>query len=633
MNTPETGYQSVRGDTRIAAFVAVLLAVALLIASATGYILWQSRIETYRRADAACETLVRAIAKDLERSIEAHNVALGWAINGLSTPGFAEASDAVRRQMLFGSDLNAQTLGGILIVDDTGRALFESGSPVPRIANVSDAPYFKALRDHSELGLVVSRPFRAVTADGLSIALARRIIGADGQFAGVAVSMIKLSFLHELLHTAAAGADDAITLVAEDGTLIAREPRDDQLIGRDLSALSTWDSFHAVPDVGFDLVSGITHVYRHYRVMRVGKFPLLLLNATALSAVFAGWWQETLAIGAVTAATIVLLLGLARSLHLELARRRHAEMIARGSAEQFRMLAENVGDIIVRLGLDGVGRYVSPSVEEVLGFTVVEMREGARWDSLIHPDDRPLISRALEAMRAGKEHVTVLYRCFTKAGTEAWLEARLRLVRDAETGEPREIIALARDVTSRHASEQELRRLASTDGLTGLANRRRFDEALDSEWRRAMRAGELVALLMLDADYFKLYNDRYGHPAGDEALRMIAGCIRGNVGRPGDLAARYGGEEFAVLLPATDTANALAIAERIRIAIHNHTVPHGDSPFRCLTVSIGVACSLVKEGRDPRLLVQHADIALYEAKRSGRDRVVAAEVAMTVAAS
>jgi diguanylate cyclase (GGDEF)-like protein/PAS domain S-box-containing protein len=632
MSTPAIGHRAVWGDARTATFVGVLVAVALMIASATAFILWQSRIDTYRRADAASESVLHAIGKDVERSIGSYDIALRWAIKALSTPGFADATEPVRRQMLFASDLKAQILGGILIADEAGRSLYESGAPVPRIADVSDKPYFKALRDHPDLGLILSRPFKTVISDGLSIALARRIVGADGQFAGVAVSTIRLNFLRELIHTAAVGSGDSIALMNDDGILIVQEPRDDQLIGRDLSSMPSWGAIQAMRSGGFDMDSPADGIRRHYRVNHVGVFPLVLLQATAFSNIYAGWWRQALAIGGVTAATIVLLLGLARALHLELARRRRAELIARASAEQFRMLAENVGDIIVRLDLDGVWRYISPSVQEVLGFTPEEMMAGGQWRSFVHAEDNPIVDRALAAMRAGTEHVTVVYRCLGKSGAEARIEARLRLVRDVKTGEPSEIIALARDVTSHHASEQELKRLATTDGLTGVANRRTFDEALDNEWRRAMRAEERVALLMLDADYFKLYNDRHGHPGGDEVLRMIAACIANSVRRPGDLAARYGGEEFTLLLSATDMPGAVMIAEQIRQEIEQRAVPHEGSPFQQVTVSIGVACSLVMVGDDPRSLIQHADLALYEAKRSGRNRVLATDSAMAVPA-
>ena len=253
------------------------------------------------------------------------------------------------------------------------------------------------------------------------------------------------------------------------------------------------------------------------------------------------------------------------------------------------------------------------------------MLKAGQWLTLVHPDDKQIAVDALAALRAGTEQITVAYRVTTRHGIEVWLEANIRLLRDPVTNEPSEMIAVSRDVTSRYHAELEFKRLATVDGLTGVANRRGFDEAMDKEWRRAMRAEERIALLLLDADYFKLYNDRYGHQGGDHVLCMIARCAAANVRRPGDLAARYGGEEFAVLLLGTDMAGAVMIGEQIRMAIQSEAVPHEASPLRKVTVSVGVACSLAILGDSPHALIQRADLALYEAKRTGRNRVVAAD--------
>jgi two-component system chemotaxis family response regulator WspR len=172
----------------------------------------------------------------------------------------------------------------------------------------------------------------------------------------------------------------------------------------------------------------------------------------------------------------------------------------------------------------------------------------------------------------------------------------------------------------------ELQRLTSSDGLTGIANRRHFDEHLELEWRRAAREQSDISLLMIDVDYFKAYNDSFGHLQGDEALRQVARVITESAGRPADLAARYGGEEFSLILPNTMAQGGRLIAEVLRQKIEEkgtpHTTPASDS---VLTVSIGVA-TLVPRVDEPSVhLVQMADQSLYEAKRAGRNRVVAVD--------
>lgn len=161
--------------------------------------------------------------------------------------------------------------------------------------------------------------------------------------------------------------------------------------------------------------------------------------------------------------------------------------------------------------------------------------------------------------------------------------------------------------------------VAATDGLTGLANRRQFDACLDREWRRAVRNETPFSLLLLDADHFKAYNDSYGHQQGDEVLRRIATCIRSALLRPVDVGARYGGEEFAILLPDTDVVGAWTLAERICLTVVALEIPHAVSTSGLVTVSIGLTTLYPQHGQHAGLLVEEADAALYEAKRSGRN--------------
>ena len=170
------------------------------------------------------------------------------------------------------------------------------------------------------------------------------------------------------------------------------------------------------------------------------------------------------------------------------------------------------------------------------------------------------------------------------------------------------------------AANQELTRLTSLDGLTGLANRRHFDETLLREWRRAARYKRPLALALIDVDHFKLFNDSYGHLAGDECLKSVASALHAVSRRPSDLVARYGGEEFALILPETDLAGARNVAEGLCDAIRALQVPHGASPSGFVTISVGVA-SLTPGTGGPQNLIAEADLALYDAKSGGRDRV------------
>ncbi len=190
--------------------------------------------------------------------------------------------------------------------------------------------------------------------------------------------------------------------------------------------------------------------------------------------------------------------------------------------------------------------------------------------------------------------------------------------------------ALERQVAQRTVQLAEangrLEQLAARDGLTGVANRRVFEEHLQREWLRAQREGTELSLLMLDVDFFKAYNDALGHQQGDDCLRKVAAVAADHAARPGDLAARYGGEEFAVVLPATGAAGAQAVAEEIRTSLAALAVPHpASSVSPRVTISIGIATRRPGRGEEAGSLVSAADAALYRAKHEGRDRSVLAE--------
>lgn len=171
----------------------------------------------------------------------------------------------------------------------------------------------------------------------------------------------------------------------------------------------------------------------------------------------------------------------------------------------------------------------------------------------------------------------------------------------------------------------ELARISTVDGLTAIANRRRFDEVIELEWRQAARRSEALSLIMIDVDHFKRFNDRHGHVGGDVCLRRVAACIDATGRRPADLAARYGGEEFALLLPNTEIEGATMLASTLLARIAAEAIPHGDSDVSPhVTVSLGVASARPTRDSDPEALIRRADAALYDAKHGGRARWCAA---------
>jgi len=210
-----------------------------------------------------------------------------------------------------------------------------------------------------------------------------------------------------------------------------------------------------------------------------------------------------------------------------------------------------------------------------------------------------------------------------------WLQLRTRPTNEGKT------LVVVTDVTrlkntelALHSAADQLKHLVRTDGLTGLLNRRAFDEAMETEIARSARATGPMSLLLVDVDRFKAYNDEYGHPAGDDALRLVAKHLRGALKRPADMAARYGGEEFAAILPDTDEDGAYLVAEAFRRSLADVKLPHRGSERHFLTASVGVATYMPDNlHRSAAEIIQVADEALYSAKAAGRDRVFGTRIA------
>ena len=210
----------------------------------------------------------------------------------------------------------------------------------------------------------------------------------------------------------------------------------------------------------------------------------------------------------------------------------------------------------------------------------------------------------------------------------AWaLWIRNTMAREAE------LMQIVRERTQQlEEANRRLEALSYADPLTGVSNRRAFDEERDVEWRRGVRSRKPISLLMIDIDHFKKFNDTYGHPAGDKCLATVASALAGVVRRAADTLARYGGEEFVALLPETDAAGAMAIAERMRAAVESLAIPNAAGVGGRVTVSIGHATMVATDAAETATLMHAADAALYTSKHGGRNRVTAAAVVGTTPA-
>lgn len=313
------------------------------------------------------------------------------------------------------------------------------------------------------------------------------------------------------------------------------------------------------------------------------------------------------------------------------------EKLVKHKEERLRAVLDNVLESIVTIDRFGIVQSVNPPTADMFGYECEEI-VGQNVKMLM-----PEPHRSAHDQYLANYHSTHSARIIGagrevegrhKDGTLFPLE--LSVTKISTDGEAL-YVGVLRDITERKRSEQELQlarmnlqraneqlhEQARTDALTGLANRRHFDETLDREIRHAGRAAEApLSLFLCDIDYFKLYNDHYGHIDGDACLRQVAKVIRSVFQRAGDLVARYGGEEFAVIMPATRAENAAKVAERLRIAVRDAQIPHAASPVAdCVTLSIGIATINSRETISALKFIELADGALYAAKANGRNRV------------
>jgi diguanylate cyclase (GGDEF)-like protein/PAS domain S-box-containing protein len=302
--------------------------------------------------------------------------------------------------------------------------------------------------------------------------------------------------------------------------------------------------------------------------------------------------------------------------------RRHSTADGGLSDASFRSMVEQGTDVICHI-VDRSFTYVSPSAQGVFGWDIKQMI-GIDAFSPIFPPDIPMIKDVFAQILLSEDKLSRhQVRVVCGDGSIRWVETSVNFELGKDD-KPRTVLVV-RDISDRKQLEEELAALALQDGLTGLANRRSFDQMLDQSWRETLREGGEMALLLLDIDYFKQFNDSQGHQAGDDCLRTVAQCVSQYARRPSDMACRYGGEEFAVILGKTEPAAAIHIAEEIRSSIAALGVPHETSMCsRYLTVSVGVATAVARLGgsiRMPESLLQAADHALYKAKEGGRNRV------------
>ncbi len=478
--------------------------LTLCLSAICAYVMYDAGLRDYEEARVASSNLVATLAADVARNIEKIDLSLQAVQDGLKLPEVNRLDPAMRNMVLFDRSTTSSDMGSILAIDRHGNIKVESRSLTPRPDNYSQKEYFQYHLHNADDRLYVTRPY-VNHLGAYIIGVSRRLVDSAGNFDGVVVGVIKVSYFYDLFKKIQMAPGDSLTITRSDATVLMRFPFDISSIGRVLSNSRINEAFKKTPSGIFDGVSTSDGVYRLFAYQQAGDLPLIVSVGRSIDSIYANWRLQAWVIGSMVAALCAFNLAL--------------------------------------------------------------------------------------------------------------------------------IVFLARSLRQRADAEFELARMATTDALTGLANRRRFDKVIQSEWNRMRRAGQPLALLMIDADYFKAYNDRHGHQAGDKALAAIADRIASAICRASEFSARFGGEEFAVVLPGESIAGALAIAERIRANINSLRGQQSSQPDVTPTISIGVASVMPQAGLTPEDLIKRADLALYQAKDRGRDFSFAAAPAVATVAN
>lgn len=273
--------------------------------------------------------------------------------------------------------------------------------------------------------------------------------------------------------------------------------------------------------------------------------------------------------------------------------------------------------------------YIGPQIEPLLGWRQDSWLTVNDWADRIHEDDRQkTVDFCVAQSMQGVDHEAD-YRALTAEGDLVWIRDVVHVKRHPD-GSVDCLIGFMFDITERKAAEdrilqlqKELETMSYTDPLTGIANRRMFERIFDVEWSKARASGEALSLITLDIDFFKQYNDSYGHPQGDLCLKQVAELLADTAARTRDLCARLGGEEFMLLLPATNEEAAHVIARRFMRMLARAAIPHRNSRVEdVITVSIGIAAIVPGAHDTPGALIELADARLYAAKTGGRNRIV-----------
>ena len=644
------------------------IGLLLVLSALGGYWLFNERASTMGLERQRLEAQARVIVQNIEFQLAGINAALAGMRYDLVSGDRATENNALTLNLKVLSDampgvrsLSATDSQGTVTVSNRRELVGQ---------NFRQREYFAVPQAGLDpTMLYVSPPYRSLLG-AYVLNVTRVMIGSDGKFFGIVSATLDPEYL-EIILRSVRYADDMVARIDHGGgkTLLA-SPQNERLLGVNLNLAGSAFNRHlasgqaasvleddAIAESGAWSGPGVASGRRLVAIrnvmptqLRMDK-PLIVEVSRELSAVYAAWRVDVIRFATFCLlATLVSCTALYFSQRRRTARERGRVKIAslqRQSAQrlEFALKGADLGLWDWNMAADEM--MVNDREFQMLGYTPGEVALTPQfWRGAIHPDDQAAVQAAFGTHASGKtEAYKIEHRMRHKKGHWVWVLNHAAVIERDAQGAPTRVLGTHLDITERKSVEADiaensaeleranaqLSRLSVTDGLTGVGNRRLFDETLATEWARGARQEQPLGLLLIDIDHFKLYNDSYGHQGGDDCLRRVAGVLGSCVKRGGELLARYGGEEFVVLLPSTDLAAAAAFAQRCLDRLDAARLPHRASPVSdWVTISIGVATVAPAQGMSPNSLVRRADAALYAAKKLGRAQFVCAEATPTL---
>ena len=625
------------------AFALLLISVVFLVPA------YQERNATVARETERLQHAAQVVEQSLSRSLDSTDRAIRSVCADL--PVWRSTShdwtQASRRLKAYSDAM--PSVRSMLVIDAHGDIVAQGAIDavhLPKNVNVASSAYFQTVLAHPDRDtLYVSAPFIS-RAGAWTYNLSRAVFAPDGTFDGMVVAAVNLEEYKLLLASTRSIDDQFIAIIHGKGLQIIVDPEGVNPQGMNVAVPGTFFTRHLESGRSISVMTGNSPAAKTKRIVAIRTLqppalhmnePIVILAGRDEDGMLRSW--RDMKNGRISMLVIIWSLGIAGLWGWQRSRIRAVAQIQINARQVSHIFDSKISLLVI---LDHSGRCLRMSAAwgELLGWKIDDLIGQKIMSIYTHPDDLIIVKSVQSRLESGEQIEDMIYRIRDAHGVYHDIMGRIDVAggltyidaRDVtiENQDKRALTRLNQQLLDSNAQLRDkeilLLQMAQTDGLTKLANRRRFDEEFRRQWLQCTRDRQPLAVILIDIDHFKRFNDHYGHLAGDACLQKAASAMHSCMKRPSDLLARYGGEEFVVLLPDTAAAGALKVAERLRKAVSDLAMTHANSLTAAhVTVSIGVSAVTPTEAASAEAVLRAADEALYQAKARGRNRVCGGE--------